>query len=481
MPPKKPTPSLEQQLGDGNAQRLRDNMDLSRCIVCDDQHTAWECTKTKNPLNSSAWISKAGNITDGKARIARDYVAKLQKQAAAPAPAATKAEVASSQQGPTASNTSTGQDPANQPAKVPGTDAHAEADKEFTDEDLTQDLDKVTKMMEDMVSADTNISPAAVNPPQFPFRNGSCKTISGSQKAPLLSNFYKIDVDPETKFYEYDIRGLPLIANKRRVKKLIETMISHVPVLYDNKDMLATDHVSTIISWKKLHSSDETDLGSFEIPDGKKDDGTPLTRSLQLRHLRDLDFTRLRNYVSGQSSELHLWDSSVEVKALNILVAKSLDNSKIVQLGDNKFFVIQREERLSPSLTTMQGYFYTIKPLDGSILLNVNYGTSAFYAAQLVSEFLKDTETFPDESNKYAALSALRVSVEYGRGKTDADRKKNWNDNEGRQRTIQGTSKGAPISSLSFKTTDDKKNEVNQNVVDYFVKSKYLNHHGHTC
>ncbi|KAH5555442.1 hypothetical protein HBI26_225660 [Parastagonospora nodorum] len=61
--------------------------------------------------------------------------------------------------------------------------------------------------------------------PQFPSRNGSCKAISDSRQTKLLSSFYKIDVDAETQFYEYNIRALPLIANKGKIKKLIETLL----------------------------------------------------------------------------------------------------------------------------------------------------------------------------------------------------------------------------------------------------------------
>jgi hypothetical protein len=111
---------------------------------------------------------------------------------------------------------SQGKEPADQPAKVPEIDAVAEVDKatkDFTDQGLTQGSDKVEKMMKALDLKDTDISPATIISPQLPSHNGSCNTISDSRQTKLLSNSCKIDVDAETQFYEYDIRGLPLIAN----------------------------------------------------------------------------------------------------------------------------------------------------------------------------------------------------------------------------------------------------------------------------
>jgi hypothetical protein len=207
------------------------------------------------------------------------------------------------------------------------------------------------------------------------------------------------------------------------------------------------------------------------ISDGRRD-GTDVKRELCLKLMRVLDFTKLCEYVSGKMSEPHLWDSSIEVKALNILISKSLSVDKVIRIGANKFFVIDKEEDLSPSLTTIQGYFYTIKPLQAGILLNVNYGTSAFYRSQTVDHFLNDTKTFHNDNSRYAALNALRVEIQYRRGKTPKDRMRDWDDIPGREKTISGTSKSTPLKKLTFTKQTPEGTKLEKKVLDYLKECK---------
>ncbi|KAF3037295.1 hypothetical protein E8E11_005057 [Didymella keratinophila] len=55
----------------------------------------------------------------------------------------------------------------------------------------------------------------------------------------------------------------------------------------------------------------------------------------------------------------------------------------------------------------MHGYFYTVKPARGGVLLNVSFTTSAFYKPVLVSGFLRDNETFGSVQKTHEALIGL--------------------------------------------------------------------------
>jgi hypothetical protein len=84
----------------------------------------------------------------------------------------------------------------------------------------------------------------------------------------------------------------------------------------------------------------------------------------------------------------------------------------------------------------MHGYYYTIKPVSGDILLNANLATSAFYEPKTVSAFLLDENTFQSESKQHEALIGVRVKITYARGKTADEKRADWEFEEGRIKTI---------------------------------------------
>jgi hypothetical protein len=394
--------------------------------VCGDVHPekpaggkaqAWLCTKTRGIPIPRTWLHETFS-SRGAHSMARSYVAKLQKDGALP----NRDSVASSSTpdvpasgahidnenddaqdtAPTNNDTNHGDPQDNKSGEQPSLD--------INEDEKEQALSEVEAKKKAMEKEDDLVIT------QYPPRHGACATIKGAKNTKVLTNFYKIDIDEKTIFYEYDILDLPVMQIKKKLKKLIDSLIECADILKSNKRTFATDYATTIISWKKLHSGEEGSIiGTYNVPDGKEDDGRTDTRTLRLRYLRTLDFSQIRSYVSGAMNNPHLWNSSIEVKALNMLVSKSLDENEVIRLGANKFFVKRLEKRLSGSLLTMQGYFYTIKPLGGSILLNVNFGTSAFYSPQPVSEYLNDADTFRDYNSRLAALTALRVQVQYGR------------------------------------------------------------------
>jgi hypothetical protein len=309
-----------------------------------------------------------------------------------------------------AGNTTPDTDQDTQPAEdrgAPAADTSGDVDGTAVTEEEKEDANAAVKTKMAQLEEE---EPVGLT--EYPLRNGSCQTIESGRQTTVLANFYKIDIDEKIDIYEYDILDIPIEQNKKKFKKLFENMITKVDILEANQPLFATDHATTIISWKELHSAEQgSTIGTFDVPDGKKSDGTVLTRSLSLGYLRPIDFAKIRKYVSGDMADAALWDSSVEFKALNILVFKSLYDRNVVRLGTNKFFVKTLEQPLAQSLVAMHAYFYTIKPFGGSILLNVDFGTSTFYRSQLVSDFLNDTQTFRGDYTKRVALAGFSASA----------------------------------------------------------------------
>jgi eukaryotic translation initiation factor 2C len=314
----------------------------------------------------------------------------------------------------------------------------------------------------------------------FPLRLGRFRRTDGE----VAANYFDISIDPDTDFYEYEILGLPPGRDRETLRPLLDATIDRVGFLRQNKGIFATDHISTIISWKSIHTGVKTkeqdsEWGPFNIPDGRNHDGTQRTRQLSIRLIRKLDFGALRKHTEAKEGFQQLWKSSSEVKALNILISSCFDTSKVVQVGANKFFVIHSKQPLATdpgprktALCTMEGFFYTIKPTRRGISLNVNTATSAFYSEMLLSDYLADLKTFATENQKRAAMKGLRVQITYRRGAGAQTNKLLDSDEEGRKKTIQSWSEKG-INEVTFSKTDKDTGQQTNVTVKEYLESTY--------
>lgn len=233
-----------------------------------------------------------------------------------------------------------------------------------------------------------------------------------SESTEVLTNHFEIEIPKNTGFYEYQILGIPTGTNRRMSKMFVDTAIRH-SFLNNQRNSFASDGIKTIVSWLQL-----TDLSQATSSTGdewtlcKVKDGE-IDVELKLKFIRNVDVQSLQNYVASTAQHKH-WNTNDVVNALNIVISKYFDGN-VIKLGSNKFFVEHGYKNLGSSLYAIRGYFYTIKPGLGRILLNVNSATSAFFRPIPLSRLLTD----PDfEQELPGILHGLRVRIGYNRGTT---------------------------------------------------------------
>jgi eukaryotic translation initiation factor 2C len=124
-------------------------------------------------------------------------------------------------------------------------------------------------------------------------------------------------------------------------------------------------------------------------------DGTS-TLNLGFELVRKLDVGTLQQY-SNANPQYEQENFDAISKCLNMVISKTFDDSKLYRQAANKFFVKDARGPLlfpnqtpSQSLETVRGYYYTVKPGTGSIILNFNMATSAFFKPISVQTFLTD-------------------------------------------------------------------------------------------
>ncbi|KAF2710115.1 Piwi-domain-containing protein [Pleomassaria siparia CBS 279.74] len=302
----------------------------------------------------------------------------------------------------------------------------------------------------------------------FPLR----KTLATTSMEVYTNNF-EVRFKTGSEFFVYQIAGVPGSKSKARLEMVVKTVVQAWDFLKKNENHFAVDGTGLIVSWKDLHSSlgtpDHVGEKGHGDHTGDDDNAVDLQWSENMASIADgkstlspifkycgkLAIDKFMAYIDPSRphtfKDLPRFDFSVVVNALNVVVAKNMTND-VFQLGANKFFVKSGYESLSKSLCTMRGYFYTIRPGMGTMLLSVNAATSAFYQPILVSEFMGD-DTFPSYERE-SALKTKKVYIVHTRlvpsGADKVMRERTVFLNTLHKRVKSVFSFGKPIRDLSF-------------------------------
>jgi eukaryotic translation initiation factor 2C len=257
-------------------------------------------------------------------------------------------------------------------------------------------------------------------PGEFPIRTKLADlTTTPALRQMILTNHFELKTH-DTTFYEYEVLDLEAAGQTRKkTQALFRKAIAEWSFLANNQDCFTTDGQKTIVSWKKLHelidfpkvsvqSTNKTDEGlPFQIPitTGKT------TITARFSYVGVVNIEDLLKQTQCDLSQIRKDLPSVE-RCINILISKSFNND-VVKSSGKKFYVRNARNALgtSKSLEIIRGYYYAVQPGIGSLLLNFNVATSAFFKPILVSDFLKDVETFGP--HRFELIKRLRVYVEY--------------------------------------------------------------------
>jgi hypothetical protein len=256
------------------------------------------------------------------------------------------------------------------------------------------------------------------------------------KKGEVLTNYFKISIDPQTTFYEYQVLGIPDSESRAGKKRYMDTAIRNVPFLYSNRDVFATDNVNTIVAWVNLHqhipgvrvqSGDlMTDVGStwalLDIVD--RDTTVPLG----FQYLRPVDIFGLQQYSNTTRPDPFNHDPHPAENALNIIMTRCFASSNTLQLNNHKFYVRNayfdlktNEGNAVAPLRALRGYSYRVHSTLGNILLNVSPANSAFWRPLLVSQIYQNGSGPFGNSKDHVkrALRGVRVYIDYSRETKD--------------------------------------------------------------
>jgi hypothetical protein len=138
-------------------------------------------------------------------------------------------------------------------------------------------------------------------------------------------------------------------------------------------------------------------------------------------------------------------------RCLNLVISKSF-SPEVHKLSANKFFVKKARVPLATSncLEIVRGYFYSVKPGMGNIILNFNISTSAVFRPIIVADFLNGNNTF-DENKVAHILCGKTVYIDRERHDPDPKKKAHFNSEDARYFNICEIQRGGNIENLYFR------------------------------
>ncbi|KAH7385933.1 Piwi domain-containing protein [Pyrenochaeta sp. MPI-SDFR-AT-0127] len=258
----------------------------------------------------------------------------------------------------------------------------------------------------------------------------------------VFTNHFAIKLNPRLPLYEYEIKGLPEKISKRTSKILVQNFINNTEFLKNHQIQFATDYKERIVSWVQFPKSELMPL-AVSSKAGKD----PI--SLWLLEKGTVNTGLLQQFSEGTAHPNKNVNDEIKLanKVLNMVISKSLSRDTF-SLKANKFFITGGYKSLGASLCTMRGYFYSIKPGMGQILLNLNACTSAFYQPVLVSHFLMDDCTMNSTAERESALRGLKVYLTYEPKHSGNEKRSGIEITEACTKSIEGT--GYPCSQQTF-------------------------------
>ena len=230
----------------------------------------------------------------------------------------------------------------------------------------------------------------------FPPRPGYGK--AGIQTI-VRANFFQVSL-PKQSFFQYDVDFVPSEKKGDKRTRLFELMQQHPDfrVLVPDPNTIAHDSSKTIISARKLAIPEKTKsefiVRFYFADEGPGDNNKEYT--VQITPVRELKSDDLQKYVDGKDMG---YDSLIIIRALNIILAKfpsstlsTNPNQKIVNFGQNRFFIVEREatRELGQGLVAYRGYYSSVRPSFGKVLCNINVCMAAFFKPMNLGQMIND-------------------------------------------------------------------------------------------
>ncbi|KAK2762261.1 hypothetical protein FQN54_001271 [Arachnomyces sp. PD_36] len=238
------------------------------------------------------------------------------------------------------------------------------------------------------------------------------------RKVPLWANYFDIGEVDKIELHQYVAKIEPAETVTRRRRRIFSLLLEH-PSL--KKLPLATNYVDKLVSPRKIQIDGPIQLPYYEKEDEPQDSRKSYTITIEPNKVFPLSdlIKDLR-----APNEIYL-DKNEAIQAMNIVLAGVPNMSSENQpVGQSKHFKRSQDSgdrKLEPGLRAIKGFFHSVRPSTGRLLLNLNVSTAAFYQGgpltELVNAVARHHNANPGNHRDVLlmenAIRKLRVSIHY--------------------------------------------------------------------
>ncbi|KAM3560252.1 hypothetical protein ARSEF4850_003732 [Beauveria asiatica] len=202
-------------------------------------------------------------------------------------------------------------------------------------------------------------------------------------KVELTANYVELLPPSDIQLYRYSIQIKPEPARRQHFR-LVELLLQSEE-LAPQRDELATDFRSTLISKMKLSSND------FIVKIQYRAEGEDEPRAgaahyvVKVAYTTTLHMSDLMNYLASTNIDERFEEKSVWEQTFNIFLNHYAKATKtLVAIGTSKSFSLSQltgRADLGSGLQVLRGFFSSVRIATGRVLVNVNVSHAAFYHA----------------------------------------------------------------------------------------------------
>ncbi|GAB7363813.1 hypothetical protein MBLNU230_g4379t1 [Neophaeotheca triangularis] len=215
--------------------------------------------------------------------------------------------------------------------------------------------------------------------------------------------------------------------SKGKKRELVEKLLEHQ--IFTGKN-LATDYANTIVSTEQLDLGAKSQFKVKVTPGHTRDDGDDsnipdFVREARARNTKEVtialkDSFSLRHiveYLRMSSAGAEFTGRVDVINLLNIIMCKQPNaDRRITAVGGNKFYPINghplmEDFNLGSGLLALRGYYSSVRPTIGRLLVNLNVTSGAFYKPMPLLDLLREAKLPNSDAEKF--ITFLKVNAKY--------------------------------------------------------------------
>ncbi|KAJ7732588.1 argonaute-like protein [Mycena maculata] len=199
---------------------------------------------------------------------------------------------------------------------------------------------------------------------------------SSGRQVPINVNFFTVDSIPDGSIYHYDVisagKNMPIAMNMR----IIEALQDHVAPSIFADTRVVFDGRKNLFAPSKLElggDSREFDVTLSAAPTNP--DKPPRIYKVRLAYAAKISTEILHRFIAEQQSQ----DNAVSTALMALNVVLRMEPSQRFPTKGRSFFTPEGARLIGAGLELRRGYFQSIRPAIGRMLINVDISTGVMY------------------------------------------------------------------------------------------------------